>query len=787
MAKGKAVTFNGSNNDDLMYDVMFLGLIVLLFIPPYLRGLFFEAEQQVFLMFAASLFLGVWVWKWVKRKPDFLSGPLDYFTLALPVVYLISAFQAANYYLAANEVVRATLCFLVYWLVSRFPRNERDLQSILHVIYYSAIVVSMAGLAATTGIINMKDGFVDNRIQSTMQYANALGGYLAAIIFIGIYFWIKTGISNAAEGAAGKKNVSKGPEARLIPRYLYTAGNFLLLLVFAGTGSQGAFLVFLMVFPVFILGMPKNNRVHVFVYFSSVCIISFFAANRFLAAVIAGNISVSWLWVFFGLAAALAAETLGYIAYRKNFLKGLSVSKKVIPVVILVLIITILVFLNAHPGLLKNPGSILKMHSAIDRMCFFLDAAKMFKDRPVLGWGGGGWEEAYRSYQSFLYNSTQTHGYFVQVAVETGVPGLAVLAGIWGSFLFYAQRLYRGGKTAASRLLVLVLTISALSLGLHAAIDFDLSLMSIALALWTAFGLMRYLAGSAGAWEKAGNDSPGNYSPLCRFLYPGMVVISAAIVVVAGSMAMADNYFKRGLLSMQNGNVSQGIQHLLTVAAFNPLDPRGHDVLSNYYLQSGEAGQAITEAKKAIELSKYDAKKYATLSRAYYWSKEYADAVYCAEKAVSLAPLIITNYENLSNICLSAGLAELSGGNKDKAGEYFEKLAVVPDLINARMAGLSETEKTQWSRGKDPLMTVTPVVSQKVGAAQYFLGRWDDAESSLQAAVPDANARGEAILFLAVIRDKQGRTRESQDLLQKVGELEPKLVKTFNEMKNLSL
>ncbi|MDK2887533.1 MAG: hypothetical protein PWP72_411 [Thermoanaerobacter sp.] len=79
------------------YQVAFWGLAALLFFPPFFRGLFFPPEQEMALMGAAIIFWFTWLWKHGRRDYSFLTHPLDYFTLALPLVYVMAAFGAVNY------------------------------------------------------------------------------------------------------------------------------------------------------------------------------------------------------------------------------------------------------------------------------------------------------------------------------------------------------------------------------------------------------------------------------------------------------------------------------------------------------------------------------------------------------------------------------------------------------------------------------------------------------------------------------------------------------------------
>ena len=60
-----------------------------------------------------------------------------------------------------------------------------------------------------------------------------------------------------------------------------------------------------------------------------------------------------------------------------------------------------------------------------ERIFWSKEALGLIKKRPLLGYGGGGWETVYRSNQTYNYTSTQVHNDWLQLGVETGVLGLA--------------------------------------------------------------------------------------------------------------------------------------------------------------------------------------------------------------------------------------------------------------------------------------------------------------------------------------------------------------------------
>lgn len=796
IAKGKkksAVVKKTPENDqwEIVRATAFWGLAILLFLPPYFRGLFFQPEQERALIFAAVIFWFAWLWKWSKRDNEFLSHPLDYFVLAFPIVYLISAFQAANYGLAVDEVVKATLYFLVYWLASRLIKDEKDITTILQVIYISAIGVALAGLATTTGIIHILDGFKEGRIYSSFQYPNALASYLAAVMFIGFYLWRRAGSPELGRSTVG--SAIKGAPTWLnldsLNQYLYVAGNFLLFAVLLGTKSNGGLLVFSIILILFIIGLPKGNRIPLIIHFILIGIPSFLAIWQFLSAVAGGKMDLAWLWVFIGLALALAGQKLYAFGEERRFVDWVNNHRIHLSVAVIISIIlagvAVYVVLSGNAELIEKIKTYhLRLRDVIERAYFFSDALRMIQDRPLLGWGGGGWQEAYRSYQSYLYDSNQVHSYYLQVGVETGVLGILVVLGMWASFLLAAHRAFHGQQNEGHRLLVWIITMAALSIGVHAVIDFDLSLSALFLVLCSLFGMVR-------SFDKIMRQSGESIKRKKSYVAPnnamliGASILSILIIFFAGSLAAAGNYAKQASAYLQMQNINKENEYLRKALSCNPLNANYHSSLAGFYLRQGKYEEGLAEAQKAIDYSKYSALRYRDMAVLSYNFKKNAESITYAEKTVQLAPYQIQWYEFLTRTYFIAGINELIAGNKDTAGQYFNNLLQVPATIEEKMAGLSEEQKTLWNVA--PHMTSTPAILLNVGTAQYFLGDWQSAETNLQKAGGDDNSKGEALLWLSILRGKQGKDAEAKELSEQAFTLVPQYREQYQSLNQLPL
>lgn len=845
---------------DFIHTAAFWGLALLLFLAPFFRGLFFQPEQQKALIFAAVIFWLAWLWKSSRKDNSFLSHPLDYFVLALPVVYLISAFHAVNYGLAVDEVIKTVLYFTVFWLASRLVRDDIDIAALLQVIYFSAVCVALVGLATATGIIHIKDGFLGGRIYSTFQYPNALASYLAAVTFIGIYLWrshaaapaphdgpVVSGTTSKAAPAphetapatsrsgspmaskAGVPSPGHGPNITSNPNslskkyipYLYAACNFLLFATLLGTKSNGGLLVFLVVFALFIAGQPGGGRANICTHFTFIAAPSLLAAWQFLAAAEAGRALPAWTWLLTGLVLTLAGQALYDLMEKKGALTWMATHKKAVLAAALLVaaaaVTTAGVYAGSHSDALKTIAEEIRLRNATERMYFFQDALKMFKERPLTGWGGGGWEEAYQAYQSYLYSSRQVHGYYFQVMVEAGIAGLLVVLGIWASFLAMAHKIFYGTKGQPRRFLAWTLTMAALIIGLHAAIDFDLSLSALALVLWTIFGLLRGMGtytGFAARQERksplpgdlpgvpAGKDTPASANatagstrrnPAARkgapksSLPPGGIAPIAAVtaatiaaIIFTGSLAAAGSHFNKATKAQ---DLNTAIAALQKAAACSPFNADYHTYLTRCYQNAGAYDAALAAAQKAVDLSQYNPHRRGDLATAGNRAGKRSEAVAGAEKALALAPFHTQWYEFFAATCFTAGFGEITGGHPETAAESFAKAARTPGLIEAQARVLSPVEQKLWKDA--PPLAATPPVHLYTGASQYFLGQWEQAGTNLQAALEDENTRGEASFWLAVLREKQGRSQESAQLLEETRRLIPQLAEKYDEYKNL--
>jgi hypothetical protein len=162
----------------------FVGLCALLLYPPYLRALFFTAEQLPTHMLTYVVFILWWVVKYQRKDSSFISKPLDYFVFGFALVYLLSFTVAVNVRGAIQEFLKVSNYFMIYWLVSSMSKEKSAANIILNLIAAAAVGVAVLGLGAAAGTWEVIGGYRNGRIFSTIQYPNSLAAYLTGAFFV---------------------------------------------------------------------------------------------------------------------------------------------------------------------------------------------------------------------------------------------------------------------------------------------------------------------------------------------------------------------------------------------------------------------------------------------------------------------------------------------------------------------------------------------------------------------------------------------------------------------------
>jgi len=890
--------------------ISFILLAGIIFFPPYFRGLFFPTEQIITLIIALTAFIAAWVWKTKEGQINLFRTPMDYLALALVLAYLVAIIGAANYRLAVQGFIKTTLFFLVYWLAGELSQKESWRKIILTTLYLTGVGVALAGLGAALGVLDLTDGFVGDRIYSTIQYPNTLAVYLLAISFIGFYLW-----------ATSNKWL----------QFAFVAGNYAMFMAFLGTNSRGGLLIAAVMIPIFLIGLAKEHRVWILLSLIFTGAGTMAGSYKFIPSIVAKNPGQAWLFLGLGLAVVLVGQGLLLLSQKILGTKktvfvllglfavtviggGIYVAnREVIPNQIVnsnefhlytnaeatvntekdgwnKVVITKIGEYNlvartggytvkpgetvtytvefksdsgeAYPYLtgsvgvaeleqvtgdiwtitwindseenrhqyiyfghrgganteindsfyFRNPTAtiegltlsfwekiipqqlLIRIQSALkgegseERVYWTKEAINMIKIKPLLGYGGGGWEAAYRSNQSYNYSSTQVHNDWIQLGVETGLIGLLAWLGFWLLFVFEGIKLLLTNK-GSNRSLIWALVAGAVVIGGHAFLDFDLALGAVAIALWLNFGIVRGLVSAriTPELEKTltRQQKKKGYKPKVNPI-PLLLVTAISLMLIASSISLliGGSYGSKAVAAIQNeGDGQAGLAYFLKAGQFDPFEGAYNTDAGRLAMIFGDMKTGFKLMEQAAKKDSYNYQMHFNLAEAYWQQDDLAKALGAAETARWCAPLVQYTNNTIARMYALTGIRYLEEGNKMEADQVFKKVMAMPEQFETYFDSLAKGVQELWSPADR--LKIDGELGLSLAIAEYFYGLYDRAEAHLAPALDNENTKVEATLWLAVIKERQGNRSESWDLLAEVEAMDENIAQNYDTILGL--
>lgn len=486
-----------------------------------------------------------------------------------------------------------------------------------------------------------------------------------------------------------------------------------------------------------------------------------------------------------------------------------------------------------------------KDRSLLGRWFATLDAFAISKDYP-LGGGAGTWDALYHRYQVTLYWFTEVHNHFAQVLVETGYPGFIAFTAFWILVLIMGLKAWKLARDAHKEIKMKIsedatevaseitaeakpgkgkkgkkkpipdiylgpvkepfdektlkknaLLISEL-IGIafavfvllgHSAVDFDLSLPAIAIALFAGTGS---LLGSCEAvldddtvkdvlglksqaqvspdgrqtlWrrlfpkekdlheEDASKPGPKTQYPQkkgfteYRYLFDAVTILCLALLI----MIPADRYYtgmvygSQGIYDMYQGNTEQGRQYMEEAMKYDPYTPSYPLDIARTYIQEyfetndpASAGTAKMYIDLALQISPNSLSSKVTCLQLLDALGYYDEAAEIAYEVTHMIPLHMQFYELLADTSKTALLThagqivvyDLEGEEKETHMEAMKKYAgwikEIPERIEERKARIVGLHEFMWSPDN---LEITPPIHLALGQVYFLEG---NAQSALE-------------------------------------------------------
>jgi O-antigen ligase len=268
-----------------------------------------------------------------------------------------------------------------------------------------------------------------------------------------------------------------------------------------------------------------------------------------------------------------------------------------------------------EPGRLTAVGSV--------RARYWNEALKIFKARPVLGSGAGGYATARPQFRQDTLDVRHAHGYVVQTLADLGLVGLAVSVAALAAWLVAAIRATglhgaaRREPYGSERIGLLTLFAVVIVFGVHSFVDWTWFIPgtivpALLCAGWIA-GRGPVLAGSAGSptWSQRA-ELRASDPRLAAAVAIGVVAFAAAWAtyqplraVHAGDGALAD---------LEAGHVARARQAALHAHSINPVSIDPLFDLAAIESESGHPAAARAALEQAVALQPSNAEPWLRLA-----------------------------------------------------------------------------------------------------------------------------------------------------------------------------
>ncbi|MBM7866594.1 tetratricopeptide repeat protein [Heliobacterium gestii] len=760
-------------------------VVLLVGIAPFFRGLFFETEMEIHLLGTSVLMLCAVVLMFFSGKslPDSSKRAVNqiwrspYFIALgfLMLCYGLTFYAAINPRMALFTWLRQVdylVVFIFAFIATLFMYEAKKRQVGNYLLWFLLAItimgtaVSAIAIAAAQGFVTLNGAIMDSRLCSTLQYPNTLAAFLTVPFLTGIH--ITSSLRNRYVTA-----VSAGM-------------TFLILLAVLGTQSRGAW----MLIPLFIffywLGQKekKTNLACLVLLFTVAIAVSSGTVGpeaqqgkqngMALAITLAITAGVGAVWLV-GLPHLINWEQAG-IAVRDSSVGSEQKPKKRwnsnivaiggIAVLLLVIFGAYMLFSGSENPVLQRIASINTGDNNFrERLVFYSDAWRMGLERPLLGWGGGGWKAGYRAFQSFLYNTTEVHNHFLQVWVETGILGFLSFVSVFLMIPFGLYSLLKidSGKNELHASSIWTIGISALALALHSAFDFNLSLSAVSLLLWAligVYGACELIAGTgvSSVFNREINQTTSRANKTRRSGAVSFALLNGALFLLMLPLVIFPFLF-RGAES-EIGAYQSALNQKDFQGALNHLQQTMESdrwksdypiataqlLVTNYERAADEKMKArmLEEserlARKSVELDAYNTGAHMLLAQVLIARGNYDEALAEAELGKSRSPWLVTAYMDAAKVNSDVAIRQrlaLSQGQgqpnwKVQSEQALNRVLEIATEASSKKETLPAALKSLWRHPPD--LTLTPELAFMAGKAALLLGDPVKAEQMLASA-----------------------------------------------------
>ncbi len=357
-------------------------------------------------------------------------------------------------------------------------------------------------------------------------------------------------------------------------------------------------------------------------------------------------------------------------------------------------IIVILAVFIAVPRILNPFASKVGTDAMTLRISIWKSALTAYNAKPILGWGLGGFEAAYKLHRipdensvgRFEKSTAFAHNEFLQIAVETGILGLSA----WMMFVWILLKNgFKQAKENPENWEITAALACVVSLLVHSFFDFNLHLPILGF-LFSFFAAVLLKSPNQIDGDKSGTWSK-NAVRTIRFAGGAWATLSVYFfltLVLSGHRLSAAAYlnpFSRDILEKL---LSQPVtpDHLISVekaAPFHKKEDRVYAYLARGYSRRGKTDEAVASYAKAITINPKSPFYHCELADLYLFKKDAPNASQNYLMALKLEPFYIYPRFRFAQILASQGMKQ----------EAFQECLKIQKIADQRLPADSEYVK----------------------------------------------------------------------------------------------
>lgn len=281
-----------------------------------------------------------------KRVVDVIF--IFYTLLVLSYVVTIITGVAVSFEGTIREIIKNSFLLIFYSTLKMTICSDKNKEMLMKWIVISGMIVSLIAIFAVSGVVEIKDAFLDTRYTATFQYANAFAIFLIAPIMLSGYILSeKTKYTMQFEQYTLKDGLL---------RAFYSSAQFFFILLLIFTYSRGTWLILPFTLLGLILALPKEVRIiEGFGLIANFVVVALLSKPFYMANLSEGPIKVKTLIIaLLGCIIAGIFSLAFYFISSKIKPQKVNVSKGVAAIVICVIIMSSFFIVTIDQALISD-------------------------------------------------------------------------------------------------------------------------------------------------------------------------------------------------------------------------------------------------------------------------------------------------------------------------------------------------------------------------------------------------------------------------------------------------